>query len=141
LFLNSVHQFPPQFAVFFVFKGDLMVSNKASISIIDSGLKIKGIFSYKGGLVVNGMIEGTITGEDLTIAAGGSVVASVNVHSVSVGGKFEGELTAQNEIVILHTGICSGKFLCKSLVVEEGGLINGDIKCTRWDGASASSAF
>jgi len=110
-----------------------VVSKKSDISIIDAGLKIKGVLSYKGKLIVNGMIEGTITGENLVIAEGGVVIANVNVHSVSVGGKFEGELTALNEVVILSTGICSGKFLCKSLVVQEGGLIDGDVKCARWD--------
>lgn len=105
------------------------MSKKSDISIIDAGLKIKGVFSYKGKLIVNGIIEGNITGENLVIAEGGVVIANVNVHSMSVGGKFEGELIALNEVVILPTGICSGKFLCKSLVVEEGGLINGDVKC------------
>jgi len=110
-----------------------MAGKKSDISIIDAGLKINGVFTYKGRLVVNGMIEGTITGENLVIAEGGVVVASVNVHSASVGGKFEGELTALNEVVILPTGICSGKFLCKSLIVEAGGLINGDVKCAMWE--------
>lgn len=110
-----------------------MVSKKSDISIIDAGLKIKGVFSYKGKLIVNGIIEGTITGENLVIAEGGVVVANVNVHSVSVGGKFEGELTALNEVVILPTGICSGKILCKSLVVQEGGVIEGEVKCAKWD--------
>ncbi len=114
------------------------MGKKSDISIIDAGLKIKGVFSYKGKLVVNGMIEGNITGENLIIAEGGVVIANVNVHSVSVGGKFEGDLTALNEVLILPTGICSGKFLCKSLVVKDGGLINGDVKCARWDRASAT---
>lgn len=110
-----------------------MVGKKSDISIIDTGLKIKGAFSYKGSLIINGMVEGTITGENLIIAEGGVVFANVNVHSASVGGKFEGELTALNEVLILPTGICSGKFSCKSLVVEAGGLINGDVKCARRD--------
>jgi len=36
------------------------VGKKSDISIIDAGLKIKGVFSYKGKLIVNGMIEGNI---------------------------------------------------------------------------------
>jgi cytoskeletal protein CcmA (bactofilin family) len=112
-----------------------MGGERPDISIIDKDLKINGVFSFKGRLVVNGTVEGRITGEKLVIAEGGIVVANVNVDSASVGGKFEGELTASNEVVILPTGICSGKFLCKSLVVEAGGLINGDIKCAKWETA------
>lgn len=110
-----------------------MDGKRPDISIIDKGLKIKGDFFYKGRLVVNGTVEGRITGENLVIAEGGVVSANVNVHSASVGGKFEGELTASNEVVIMPTGICTGRFLCKSLVVEAGGQINGDIKCAKWE--------
>jgi cytoskeletal protein CcmA (bactofilin family) len=114
------------------------VGGKSSISIIDSGLKITGVFSYMGKLIVNGMIEGMVTGENLVIAEGGIVVAKVDVQSVSVGGRFEGELTAQDKVVILPTGVCSGKFLCKSLIVEDGGLINGDIKCANLESSTIS---
>jgi len=108
------------------------VGNKNSnISIFDSELRLKGAFSFKGRLIMKGSFEGKIAGENLVIAEEGVVLAEINAENVTIGGQFEGYITALNEVVILSTGICSGKISCKSLVVETGGLLNGDIRCTK----------
>jgi len=108
------------------------VGNKNSnISIFDNELRLKGVFSFKGKLIIKGSFEGTIAGENLIIAEEGVVLAEINAESVTIGGRFEGYITALNEVVILSTGICTGKISCKSLVVETGGLLNGDIRCTK----------
>ncbi|MDP3285563.1 MAG: polymer-forming cytoskeletal protein [Desulfobacterales bacterium] len=108
-----------------------MGDKNSNISIFDSELSLKGAFSFKGRLIMKGSFEGTITGENLIIAEEGVVLAEINAENVTIGGQFEGYITALNEVVILSTGICSGKISCKSLVVETGGLLNGDIRCTK----------
>jgi len=102
-----------------------------NISIFDSELRLKGAFSFKGRLIIKGSFEGSITGENLVIAEEGVVLAEINAENVRIGGQFEGYITALNEVVILSTGICTGKISCKSLIVETGGLLNGDIKCIK----------
>lgn len=108
-----------------------MVNKNSNISIFDSELRLKGVFSFKGRLILKGSFEGTIAGGNLIIAEEGVVLAEINAENVTIGGQFEGYITALNEVVILSTGICSGKISCKSLVVETGGLLNGDIRCTK----------
>ena len=108
-----------------------MGNKNSNISIFDSELRLKGAFSFKGRLIIKGSFEGTIAGENLIIAEEGVVLAEINAENVTIGGQFEGYITALNEVVILSTGICSGKISCKSLVVETGGLLNGDIRCTK----------
>lgn len=103
----------------------------SNISIFDNEFRLKGAFSFKGKLIIKGSFEGAITGEDLIIAEEGVVLAEINVDNITIGGQFEGYITALNEIVILSSGVCSGKITCKSLVVETGGLLNGDIRCTK----------
>jgi cytoskeletal protein CcmA (bactofilin family) len=113
-------------------KDEPVMGNKNSnISIFDSELRLKGVFSFKGKLIMKGSFEGTIEGGDLIIAEEGDVLAEINVENVIIGGRFEGYITALNEVIILPTGICSGKISCKSLIVETGGLLNGDIRCTK----------
>jgi len=80
---------------------------------------------------MKGSFEGKIAGENLVIAEEGVVLAEINAENVTIGGQFEGYITALNEVVVLSTGICSGKISCKSLVVETGGVLNGDIRCTK----------
>ncbi|MDP2863087.1 MAG: polymer-forming cytoskeletal protein [Desulfobacterales bacterium] len=108
-----------------------MGNKNSNISIFDSELRLKGVFSFKGRLIMKGSFEGKIAGENLVIAEEGVVLAEINAENVTIGGQFEGYITALNEVVILSTGICSGKISCKSLVVETGGLLNGDIRCTK----------
>ena len=108
-----------------------MGDKNSNISIFDSELRLKGVFSFKGRLIIKGSFEGTIAGEDLIIAEEGVVLAEINAENITIGGQFEGYITALNEVVILSTGICTGKISCKSLVVETGGLLNGDIRCTK----------
>lgn len=108
-----------------------MGNKNSNISIFDSELRLKGALSFKGRLVIKGSFEGTIAGENLIIAEEGVVLAEINAENVTIGGQFEGYITALNEVVILSTGICSGNISCKSLIVETGGLLNGDIRCTK----------
>lgn len=108
-----------------------MANKNTDISIFDSELRMKGAFSFTGRLILKGSFEGTVLGENLIIAKEGIVLAEINAKNVTIGGRFEGHINALNEVVIMSTGICAGKISCRSLVVETGGLLNGDIRCVK----------
>ncbi len=98
-----------------------------NLSIIDNELKIDGSISSKGSLVIKGSIKGTLEGETVVIAEEGSVYADAKVGSITIGGHFEGEITANRELIILSTGKCSGKVACKDLTVEKGGILDATV--------------
>jgi len=98
-----------------------------NFSIIDKGLTVNGEISTDGKLIVKGTVKGKLTGETVIIAKEGSVQADTKVGTMTVGGKFEGEVRAMNELIILSTGNCSGKVACKDLVVEAGGILNAEV--------------
>jgi cytoskeletal protein CcmA (bactofilin family) len=104
-----------------------MKVKSSEISIIDRGLTIDGSVSSKGKLIIKGTVKGKITGETVVIAEEGAVYADTSVVDMTVGGQFEGALQASGELVILKTGNCTGKVVCKDLVVEAGGRLNADI--------------
>jgi len=106
-----------------------MWNKSDNISIIDEGLIVDGTVSVTGKLVIKGTVKGSLVGETLIIAEGGVVCADTKVASITIGGKFEGELNASTELIILSTGSCSGKVVCKNLVVEAGGTLNGEVNC------------
>ena len=111
--------------------GDSMGKKKGSknLSIIDSDLQIEGKIESKGRLIIKGTVRASIIGETIIIAEGGSVYSDANVESITIGGSFEGDIKASNELIILSTGKCSGKASCKDLVVENGGILNADVTC------------
>jgi len=106
------------------------VKNKSKdFSIIDKELTVDGKVSTKGKLVIKGVVKGTLTGDVVVIAEEGAVFADTKVTSMTIGGTFEGEIEASKELIILPTGKCSGRVICKDFIVEPGGILNAQVNC------------
>jgi len=99
-------------------------------SIIDKALRVDGILHTRGKLIIKGTVKGSLTGETVIIAKEGTVYADTKVTSMTIGGVFEGEIEASEELIILSTGQCSGRVVCRDFVVEAGGVLNAEITCT-----------
>lgn len=107
-----------------------MTSKSNGFSVIDSDMEAEGSLSCNGQLVVRGSIKGSIQAESVVISDNGIVIADTKVKSMVIGGNFEGDITAAEEVTILSTGICSGKVECQNLVIEAGGIINAEVTST-----------
>lgn len=107
-----------------------MKSKSKDFSIIDRQLDVDGTLATKGKLIIKGSVRGTLNGETVIIAREGRVCASVRVASMTIGGSFEGDIEATEELVILSTGNCAGKVVCRDFVVEAGGILNAEVTCT-----------
>ena len=108
-----------------------MKGKSKNISIVDRGLTVEGSVSCKGQLVVKGVIRGDLKGEDVVIAEDGAVYADATVEVITIGGLFDGTLNVTGKLVILASGTCLGKMTCKDFEVESGGILNGEVNCTR----------
>jgi len=104
-----------------------VAKNKENFSILDEGLMVEGTISCKGKMVIKGTVKGTLTGESVVIGEQGAVYADMKAGSVTVGGIFEGKIRALEELIILSTGNCEGKVVCKDLVIEPGGVLNAEV--------------
>ena len=105
--------------------------SKKNISIVDRGLTIEGSVSCSGQLIVKGVVQGTLKGDDVVIAEEGAVHADATVAVMSVGGHFDGTLRVIQKLVILSTGHCQGKIVCNDLTVKPGGFLKGEIACSK----------
>lgn len=103
---------------------------KKNISIVDRGLTIEGSVSCSGQLIVKGVVQGTLKGDEVVIAEDGAVHADATVAVMSVGGHFDGTLRVMQKLVIMSTGHCQGKIVCNDLTVEPGGILNGEVNCS-----------
>lgn len=106
-----------------------MKNTSKDFSIIDKELTVDGTVSTRGRLVVKGTVKGVLVGETVVIAEEGAVYADTKVNSMTIGGKFEGEIRASKELIVLSTGNCSGKVVCRNFVVESGGILNAHVTC------------
>jgi cytoskeletal protein CcmA (bactofilin family) len=100
---------------------------KAFLSIIDDGFSVEGTIEFNGELLVRGRVGGKVKGDTVTIAEEGTVDADMQVHRLTIGGRFRGDVHADEELVLLATGQCDGRVQCRNLVVHEGGRLNADV--------------
>jgi cytoskeletal protein CcmA (bactofilin family) len=105
------------------------MSQFKNFSLINKGQTIEGSISSQGRLDIHGTVKGKIEGETVVIAPEGVVHADVKVAGITIGGTFEGEIRASNELIILSSGSCTGKVVCRNLVVEAGGVLNAEVAC------------
>ncbi len=104
------------------------MSKPQHISIIDVGFTVEGRISFVGSLLVRGTFSGTLEGDTVTIAEDGEVAADVSVAGMTIGGRFDGDLRVRDELVILPGGQCAGRIECGSLVMQEGGILNAQVR-------------
>ena len=101
------------------------------LSIVEKGLTIEGSVSFKGQLIINGTVKGSLVGDHIVITKEGVVTAETRASFISIGGIFKGRLRVSGKLVLLATGTCSGIIECRDMEMEPGGVLNGEISCRR----------
>jgi cytoskeletal protein CcmA (bactofilin family) len=97
--------------------------------VVGPGVKLKGAeIQDCDTLLVEGRVEATMDSRFIQIADQGSFDGKVNVDVAEIHGRFNGELTARQQLVIHATGRVSGKIRYGKIVIHEGGEISGDVK-------------
>lgn len=109
---------------------------------VGPGVKLKGAeIQDCDTLVVEGRVDATMNSRFIEIAENGSFDGKVNIDVAEIHGRFRGEMTAREQIVIHATGRVSGKIRYGRIVVHEGGELSGDVRSlTAEDGIAPASA-
>ena len=105
-----------------------MAKKEKGLSIIDRGFEIEGILKIKGKLIIYGTVRGTILADNLVTVEGSRVFARAKVQNITIGGIFNGDITAFESLKITSTGSFSGKITCNSLSIEAGGKLDGIVE-------------
>jgi len=90
-------------------------------------------------LVVEGRVEATMDSRVIRIAEKGSFSGKVCIDVAEVHGDFEGELTARKQLVIHATGKVSGVIRYGKILIEEGGIVSGDVQSMSSEDAAKSA--
>lgn len=100
----------------------------AQISVIAQGTVYKGDIQSDGSIQVYGRAEGTLTAkEDIWLAEGSDVEATVTARRVIVAGRVSGTVRAQSRFEALPQGVIEADVQAPSFVVHEGAAINGKL--------------
>lgn len=109
------------------------------ISIINRDCRIEGQLHFKGHLIVEGTVEGSLEGESIFIERGSVITAKLHALSVTIAGLFKGEIEA-DLLTLLKTANVDGHIRCHRLVMDEGGILNGSVKFISPDPPSQNPA-
>ena len=92
-----------------------------SKNVLNSDVEIKGNLKFSGELTMEGKLEGEISSDGLLhLGETGSVNGNLNVNSVVVRGKINGNVTAKDKIEIKSKAEVFGDIRASKLVIEEG---------------------
>jgi len=100
-----------------------------SESRIDRDSHFNGLYETKQNLRIEGIAEGEIQCEGtLTVAEGARVKAKVTASTVTIAGELDGEVLCHGVFQILPTGEVQATVSAHRLIVQEGGLYNGEFR-------------
>jgi len=90
--------------------------------------RLEGKLTIRSDLVVHGSIEGeVVTTGDVAVESTATVKAKLECRNVSIRGRFEGEVTAQQRLRLAGSGYLQGNVRVGKLHVEDGATFNGSI--------------
>ncbi len=99
-------------------------------AMIGPSITIKGDVSGDEDLVIQGRIEGKVNlaQHNVTIGPDGRVKADVHGRTVVVEGEVEGDLRAQEQIILRHTAKVQGSIAAPRVSLEDGAVFRGGIE-------------
>ena len=102
---------------------------RAGSTVIAQGITFTGTLRGEGVVQVEGVVEGEfeLTGA-VIVAESGVVRGPISADVVRVAGRIEGNVHAREHMRLEPTGSVDGDVTTASLVVEDGGSLNG--RCT-----------
>ena len=105
---------------------------KISSTVITQGVTVKGTIRGEGVVQVEGVVEGEFSMVGAVIVADTGVVRGpITADVVRVAGKVEGNVTAREHMRLEQSGTLIGDVATASLVVEDGGCLNGRSTMTK----------
>ncbi len=102
--------------------------------ILGEGSKLTGKFEFEGVSRIDGNFEGEIESKNtLIVGESASIKADIKVGKLILEGRIEGNIIAKEEILIHPTGKLYGNIETPALIIEKGGVFDGNSKMEKKD--------
>ena len=95
-------------------------------TIIGPSVKVKGNFSTRGNVKIEGEVEGSLKTEGgLTIGKNAKIIAQVAANNANVAGEIRGNVKIKGSIELTSTAKIFGDVEAKDANIASGAIING----------------
>ena len=109
-------------------------------SVIAPGMKVVCDLETSGILKIEGTVQGSIRGaRQVMLGRSGVIQGDVQAEEVILGGRVVGTVTATERVEIQANSVIEGDVHTRSIVVFEGGLLNGNVRMDMAGGKGATS--
>jgi hypothetical protein len=95
-------------------------------SVISEGFEFTGDVTFQGTLNVDGLVNGSVTVQNLMIGSSGKVNGSIRATTIQVRGTFTGDATCQ-DLTIGGQASVNAKINYSSLTIQRGAMIQGEL--------------
>jgi len=103
-----------------------MAEQGGEVTIVGQGAKLEGTIVSAGSLRIDGQVKGQINADgDVILSPQSHVEADIRAENVSVAGRFKGNIVVKGRAQLARGGRVEGNVTSKVLVVEEGGIFQG----------------
>jgi cytoskeletal protein CcmA (bactofilin family) len=93
--------------------------------VIGDGVVVKGAFTVPSKAVINGVIEGDLTAEEVLIGPTGRITGRVSAKIIDVRGQLHNTIVSEKSLIVRSTGKIVGKIHYSEIEIEKGGEIEG----------------
>lgn len=101
-------------------------------SLISSGVEIKGDITSQGSIRIDGYVEGNLNIKgDLILGEKGKLKGEVKAQNIMIAGRLEGKAGAGARLEIAATGVIIGDINAVTLIIDEGGVMDGNSRMAR----------
>jgi len=101
-------------------------------AFLGEGTSFIGTLQFEGTVRLDGRFEGDVSGSDLLIIGQAAAVrADIQVGSLVVGGRVEGNIVARKRVELLATAQVTGTVKTPALAVIDGAVLNGTCEMRR----------
>jgi len=118
------------------------VNSGGLTAFIDQGSEFEGKLSFRDTVRIDGRFRGEITSENtLIVGESGEIEASIRSKNVVISGSVEGDVSASQKVTLHKTARVNGNVETSCLVMEDGAVLNGQVKMTTPDAKSGTGSL
>ncbi len=97
-------------------------------AFLGAGTIYEGKLNFQGAVRIDGTYTGQITSEGSLIVGKDAVISGeIHVGELLLTGKFTGDVYAKKRVVVHRGGVIEGTVNTQALIMEEGGILQGQI--------------
>jgi cytoskeletal protein CcmA (bactofilin family) len=93
--------------------------------VIGDGVVVKGTFTVPSKAIINGVIEGDLTADELLIGPTGKITGRIKAKVIDVRGELHNDIISEKSLIVRSSGKLAGKVHYTEIEIEKGGEIEG----------------